>query len=146
MYSRVLQLSTAVASQIMLAACSTYSPAAPGISPNEMRVLVAEYYWQPDRKPFTYTPEQLDRLLRRSADPSLDGEYAEGQTASVVWALVFVGDPARAQDLPRGARDLERYLDVVHLAQGDVVRLDLLGILEAADLKGERRLKDGAPK
>jgi len=107
-YSRVLQLSTALASQIMLAACSTYSATAPGISPNEMRVLVAEYYWQPERKPFTYTPEQLDRLLRRSADPSLDGEYAEGQTASVVWALVFVGDDRFSHAVAREPEEVKR--------------------------------------
>jgi hypothetical protein len=107
-YSRVLQLSTALAAQIMLSACSTYSTAAPDISPNEMRVLVAQYYWQPDRKPFTYTSEQLDRLLRRSADPTLDGEYAEAQTASVVWALVFVGDERFSQAVAREPDEVKR--------------------------------------
>src|SRR5258706_6364120 len=59
------------------------------------------------------------------------------EVAHVPAALVLVGDAARAQDLPGGARDLERALHFVHLAQRDALRLDLLRFLEAPALQAE---------
>jgi len=107
-YSRVLQPILAAALQILLASCSTYFAAASGISPDEIRVLVSTYYWQPGQKPFTYTAEQLDALLRRSTDPTLDGDTAEGETAALVWALATVGDGIFSQALARQSEAVKR--------------------------------------
>ncbi len=73
-----------------------------------MRVIVAQYYWPAGHKPFTYTIEQLDALLRRSADPTLDGEYAEAQISAVVWALVSVGDDTFGQAVGRQPASVKR--------------------------------------
>ena len=66
---------------------------------------------------FTYTTEQLDALLRRSADPTLDGEYAEGQTSAVVWALASVGDDRFSRAIGRQPEEVKRAVarDVVAL-------------------------------
>ena len=107
MYSRVLE-AVVLGSQVMLAACGTYSAAPPGISPDETRALVAGYYWQPRAQPSSYTPEQLDALLRRSGDPTLDGEYAEAQASRLAVALVSVGDKKFAEALSRQSTEVKR--------------------------------------
>jgi hypothetical protein len=108
MYSRVLRLSMALASQITLGSCSTYGAAASGISPDEMRVLVAGYYWHTDAQLPTYTHEQLDQLLRRSDDPTLDGEYAEAQASRLAVALAAVGDEQFAAALSHQPARVQR--------------------------------------
>ena len=92
MYSRILVAAVAVTSLTALAACATHDAGAPRISDQEMRVLVSDYYWQRDLPVPRYTSEQLDELLRASADPTLDGERAESQASRVAVALVSVGD------------------------------------------------------
>ena len=106
MYSRIVHLTCLAATAF--GSCSTYTAAAPGISPAEERVLEASYYWHRGQKPFTYTPEQLDHLLRRSADATLDGERAESQTSAVVWALATVGDDAFSQAVRRQSEAVKR--------------------------------------
>ena len=107
MYSRVLE-AVVLGSQVMLAACGTYSAAAPGISPDEARALVAGYYWQPRAQPSSYTPEHLDALLRRSGDPALDGEYAEAQASRLAVALASVGDKKFAEALSSQSTEVKR--------------------------------------
>ena len=40
-------------------------------------------------------------MLHRSADPTLDGEYAESQMSAVVWALATVGDDTFSEAVAR---------------------------------------------
>jgi len=83
-------------------------PAAPGISPKEMQVLISVYYWQRDMPAPKYTSEELDRLLRASADPTLDGERAESQASRVAVALASVGDDRFSQALSRQLASVKR--------------------------------------
>jgi heme/copper-type cytochrome/quinol oxidase subunit 2 len=99
MYSRILVAAVAVTSLTALAACATHDAGAPRISDQEMQVLVSDYYWQRDLPVPRYTSEQLDELLRASADPTLDGERAESQASRVAVALVSVGDERFSQAL-----------------------------------------------
>jgi hypothetical protein len=64
-----------------------------------MQVLVSDYYWHAGTPPPRYTSEQLDALLRRSADPTLDGGNAEQQASRVAVALAAVGDDQFSQIL-----------------------------------------------
>ena len=50
---------------------------------------------------------------------------------------VLVGDAVGAEDLPAGARRLQRLPDVVALRHGDVLVLHFSGVFEAADLQNE---------
>ena len=99
MYSRILVAAVAVTSLTALAACATHDAGLPRISDHEMQVLVSDYYWQRDLPVPRYTSEQLDELLRASADPTLDGERAESQASRVAVALVSVGDERFSQAL-----------------------------------------------
>ena len=91
MYSRFL-LFAATTLWCVFSGCSTYTAAAPGISPDEERALTSDYYWRAGTRPRSYTSAQLDTLLRASVDPTLDGEYAEAQASRVAVALTSVGD------------------------------------------------------
>ena len=62
-------------------------------------MLVSDYYWHAGTPPPRYTSEQLDALLRRSADPTLDGGNAEQQASRVAVALAAVGDDQFSQIL-----------------------------------------------
>gem|GEM_PF-6220518 len=99
MYSRIANFVLVVTSSVALAGKPTPDPAAPSISPDEMHVLISVYYWRRDLHPPNYTSKQLDRLLRGSADPTLDGERAESQASSVAVALASVGDDRFSQAL-----------------------------------------------
>src|ERR1700745_1699101 len=99
MYFRLLVAAVAGARLYALAACARRDAACPRVSDQEMQVLVSDYYWQRDLPMPRYTSEQLDELLRASADPRLDGERAESQASRVAVALVSVGDERFSQAL-----------------------------------------------
>ena len=104
MYSRIAKFLLVVTGSVALAGNPTLDPAAPGISRDELQVLTSVYYWRRELHAPKYTSEQLDRLLRASADPTLDGERAESQASRVAVALASVGDDRFSQALsPQGA-------------------------------------------
>jgi len=107
-YSRIAKSVLVVNGCVALAGNPTDDPAAPGISPGEMQVLISVYYWQRDLPAPKYTSEQLDRLLRASADPTLDGERAESQASRVAVALASVGDDRFSQALSRQPASVKR--------------------------------------
>ena len=108
MYSRLAKFLLVVTSAVALAGTVTHDAAAPGISPDEMQVLVSDYYWQRDLAAPRYTSEQLDHLLRASADPTLDGERAESQASRVAVALTSVGDDRFFSALSRQPASVKR--------------------------------------
>jgi hypothetical protein len=108
MYSRIATSVLVVTGCVALAVKPTDDSAAPGISPDEMQVLVSVYYWQRDLPAPKYTSEQLDRLLRASADPTLDGERAESQASRVAVALTSVGDDRFSLALSRQPASVKR--------------------------------------
>ena len=101
MYSRILKLAFAVISTTAFVGCATHTAAAPGINAQEMQVLVDNYYWNRNQAAPSYTSEQLNRLLRASADPTADGARAEMQASRVAVALASVGDDTFSQALVR---------------------------------------------
>jgi len=107
-YSRIAKSLLVVTGSVALAGKPTHDPAAPGISPDEMQVLISVYYWQRDLHAPKYTSEQLDRLLRASADPTLDGERAESQASRVAVALASVGDDRFSEALSRHPASVKR--------------------------------------
>lgn len=108
MYSRLVLLAAEVSSATALLGCATRDAAAPGINAQEMQVLVSEYYWHADAPPPRYTSEQLDALLRRSADSSLDGANAEQQASRVAVALTVIGDDRFSQALAHQSPKVKR--------------------------------------
>jgi hypothetical protein len=108
MYSRSFVAAMAVASLAALAACVTHDGAAPRVSQQEMQVLVSDYYWHRNLPLPHYSPEQLDQLLRASADPTLDGERAESQASRVAVALASVGDDSFSQALSHQPASVKR--------------------------------------
>jgi hypothetical protein len=77
----------------VLPACApSIRDSAAGISPAEMEALKKSYYWEEQLAPPTFGPRELEKRMDRSADPMLDGEYAEGQTTALAVALTSVGD------------------------------------------------------
>jgi hypothetical protein len=116
-YSRIIQIVVGVASTAAFAGCATREAAAPGISSDEMRVLVSDYYWKRDLPEPKYTAAQLDALLRASADPTLDGARAEMQASRVAVALASVGDAAFSQALMRQSVSVKRAVarEIVYL-------------------------------
>lgn len=112
MYSRHVHIAVAVSSTTALLGCATRDAAAPGVSAQEMQVLVSDYYWHAGTPLPRYTPEQLHGLLRRSADPTLDGANAEQQASRVAVALAVVGDEqfshVLAQERPSVKRAVTR--------------------------------------
>jgi hypothetical protein len=107
-YSRIAKSVLVVTGCVALAGNPTDDPAAPGISPDEMQVLISVYYWQRDLPVPKYTSEQLDRLLRASADRTLDGERAESQASRVAVALASVGDDRFSHALSRQRASVKR--------------------------------------
>ena len=99
----------------MLCSCGTESDAAAGISSREMRALETTYYWKPEDTPPKYAAGELETLMDRSTDPTLDGEYAEGQASALAVALATVGDELFAKTLATRNRDVQaaviRYID-----------------------------------
>jgi hypothetical protein len=75
-------------------ACTTVEQpdAQPGLNARECQALAETFYWQPNSGYPSYTAEQLNALLSRSADTSLDGERGEKQASDVALALASVGD------------------------------------------------------
>src|SRR5215471_5361902 len=108
MYSHIAKFVLVVTPCVALAGEPTHDPAAPGISPDEMQVLISVYYWQRDLQAPKYTSEQLDRLLHASADPMLDGERAESQASRVAVALASMGDDRFSQALSRQSASVKR--------------------------------------
>jgi hypothetical protein len=104
-YSRVLVIAFTFAA---LVSCATPDDAAVGMSAEEIRVLVSEYYWHRGTPPPHYSSEQLDSLLRASADPTLDGAQAEQQASRVAVALAVVGDEKFSQVLARQPSKVKR--------------------------------------
>jgi hypothetical protein len=86
----ILQLT--IPSLVLLSSCATTTDGASGISKAEMSALKENYYWEEGDIPPSYGPGELERRMDRSADPSLDGERAEGQSSAVAVALATVGD------------------------------------------------------
>lgn len=99
-----------LASAFIFPGCTVFDPPAarPGISHREAGVLTKYYYWRPPYPVPSYTEEALDALLFRSADPTLDGEYAEGQMSTVVIALAVIGDEKFAAALSRQSPEVLR--------------------------------------
>lgn len=91
-----------------LLGCATRDVAAPGINVQEMQVLIADYYWHAGTPPPRYTSEQLDALLRCSADPTLDGGNAEQQASRVAVALAVAGDEQFSQVLVHQPQNVRR--------------------------------------
>jgi hypothetical protein len=85
-----------------------------GISPQEASILGQYFYYSPEYALPVYTREQLGQRLRRSADPTLDGKYAESQKSSIAIALASVGDDRFADVLWRESDDVQRavYRDI----------------------------------
>jgi hypothetical protein len=82
--------------------------AARGISRQEANVLAQYFSYSPEYALPFYTREQLWRRLRKSADPTLDGKYAEAQTSTVAIALASVGDDRFADVLSHESDDVRR--------------------------------------
>ena len=94
---------SSIAAAFMLQGCSTFDPPAArlGVSEREARALAENYYWQRRFPMSTYSDDALDAVLAHSADPTLDGERAEGQASAVAVALTVVGDQRFAAALSR---------------------------------------------
>ena len=71
-------------------------------------MLVSDYYWHAGTPPPRYTSEQLDALLLRSADPTLDAANAEQQASRVAVALAAVGDDQFSQVLAHEPPNVKR--------------------------------------
>ena len=94
-----------------LAGCAGLSSSAesqPGFSAHERHALAETFYWRPEQPTPRYDSERLDALLRRSTDPTLDGERAEEQTSALALALTAAGDDAFAGALARQSTAVRR--------------------------------------
>jgi hypothetical protein len=78
-----------------------------GISKAEMKALTENFYWEREYEVPTYGPGELEKLMDRSADPTLDGEYAEGQTTAILVALANVGDKRFAATLATRSHEVQ---------------------------------------
>ncbi len=90
---------TALPAFALLTSCASTTDGAKGINKREMHALEENYYWKSGYSPPQFAKGDLERLMDRSADPTLDGEYAEGQASSVAVALATVGDEHFASTL-----------------------------------------------
>lgn len=77
---------------VLLPSCASLKDGASGINEAEMHALEENYYWKETYKTPSFAPGELEQLMDSSADPSLDGERAEGQSSAVAVALASVGD------------------------------------------------------
>jgi hypothetical protein len=90
-----------------LPSCAPIKDAAAGISKAEMKALTENFYWKQEYEIPTYGPGELEKLMDRSADPTLDGEYAEGQTTAILVALATVGDERFAATLATRSHEVQ---------------------------------------
>jgi len=79
-----------------------------GISPQEASILAQYFNYSPEYALPFYTREQLGQRLRKSADPTLDGKYAEAQKSSIAIALASAGDDRFADVLSHESNDVQR--------------------------------------
>jgi len=91
----------------VLCSCGSQSDASAGISTREMRVLQESWGWLPEYTPPKYSVAELETLMDRSSDPTLDGEYAEGQCAALSVALASEGDDCFAKVLMTRNSDVQ---------------------------------------
>ena len=100
---------SSVAAASAFSGCAAFDvPASrPGMSRRETQALVETYYWQRHFPTPAYSDTQLDALLARSADPSLDGERGEEQASAVAVALAVVGDQHFARALSHQSRAVQ---------------------------------------
>ena len=94
-----------------LAACaglSSSTDALPGLSARERHALAETFYWRPEQPTPRYDFVRLDALLRRSTDPTLDGERAKEQTSALALALAAAGDEAFSAALARQSEAVRR--------------------------------------
>jgi hypothetical protein len=104
-----LFLSSVVAASTFQGCTAFDAPdAQPGMSHRETQALVETYYWQRHSPTPSYSDLQLDALLARSADPTLDGERGEEQASAVAVALTVVGDQRFAQALSHQSRAVRK--------------------------------------
>ena len=78
-----------------------------GISNAEMNALTENFYWKQEYEIPTYGQGELEKLMDRSADPTLDGEYSEGQTTAILVALATVGDERFAETLATRSHEVQ---------------------------------------
>jgi hypothetical protein len=90
-----------------LSSCALNQDAAAGISNAEMNALTENFYWKEDYEVPSYAPGELEKRMDRSADPTLDGEYAEGQTTAILVALATVGDEHFAATLATRSHEVQ---------------------------------------
>ena len=90
-----------------LPSCAPIKDGAAGVSNAEMRALTENFYWKQEYEVPTYGPGELAKLMDRSADPTLDGEYAEGQTTAILVALATVGDERFAATLATRSHEVQ---------------------------------------
>ena len=99
--------------------CASLQPAdsQPGLNGRERHALTESFYWLPNQPTPTYHPEQLDALLSRSTDPTLDGGRAEMQASVVALALAAVGDELFAAALERQSVEVRQAVarEISHL-------------------------------
>lgn len=91
----------------MLSSCASVTDGGVGISKAEMHALRENYYWEEDNIPPRFGPGELERRMDRSADPSLDGERAEGQSSAVAVALATVGDERFSATLATRSQEVQ---------------------------------------
>jgi hypothetical protein len=92
---------------VVLSSCAPITDRAIGISKAEMAALKVNHYWKEDYKPPTFGPGELEALMDRSTDPTLDGEYGEVQSSDVAVALATVGDERFAKALTTRSREVQ---------------------------------------
>lgn len=71
-------------------------------------MLTFDYDWRPPLFTPKYSSDQLDKLLRASADPKLGGDRAEAQASRVAVALASVGDSRFARALAHQPANIQR--------------------------------------
>ena len=91
----------------VLSSCASIKDGAPGISNAEMNALTENFYWKQEYEIPTYGQGELEKLMDRSADPTLDGEYSEGQTTAILVALATVGDERFAETLATRSHEVQ---------------------------------------
>ena len=101
----ILQLTTPLV--VLLSSCAQMTDGSSGISKAEMNALKENYYWEEGDIPPSFGPGELERRMDRSADPSLDGERAEGQSSAVAAALATVGDERFSATLATRSREVQ---------------------------------------
>ena len=83
---------TLLSSCLSVVACSSVPDAAPQLNEAERKALQQTYYWTSTEGHSSHTDESLAKLMDKSTDPGLDGEYATGHSSALVLALADLGD------------------------------------------------------